>query len=173
MKQIMASVTCLMILTWTIAPMSAGPKVLVEVNAFDATNKLDFSGRNTYLRVYDDGRIEYSDKKDKEREIVHREVKLSSSQLKSLTQFLARPEVIELESGQYPSYPPNLNFFTSIDVSITRDGESQVVGTHNFKPPLSGVRDRKAPQALIELICRVESLRESATFRVTPEGYCR
>jgi hypothetical protein len=172
MKRITASAAFLLLLAWTIVAMTVSPKVLVEVNAYDAAQKLDFSGVNTYLRVYDGGRIEYADKKNNEGGIIHRETKLSSSQLKSLAGFLARPEVMRLGSGQYPSYPPNLNFATSIDISIARDSERQVVGTHNFKLPLGGVRDNKLPQALVELICYVESLREGATYRVTPKEYC-
>ena len=164
---------CLLLLACTVVAMNAGPKVLVEVNAFDATNKLDFPEAHPYLRVYDNGRIEYSDKKANADVFVQRKAKLSSFELKSLIAFLARPEVLDLESGRYPSYPPNLNFLTSIDILIARDGDPQVVGTHNFKPPLGGVRGKKLPRASIELICRVESLRGGAIFRVTPEGYCR
>jgi hypothetical protein len=171
MRRLILLAVGLMLLSYPTSGTNQEPTVLIEVNASDAVNKLDFSKSNTYLRIYNDGRAEYSDRKGNGSDFVHQEYKLSPAQLKSLTEFLKSPEVVDL-SGQYPSLPPNLNFFTIIDIHIIRKGQVQAVGTHNLKFPLGGIKGRKNPQALIDLICRVESLREHARFRVTSEGYC-
>lgn len=171
MKRLIALTVGLLLLSYPASGTNEEPRVLIEVSASDAVNKLDFSKADAYLRVYDNGRLEYSDIKENGSELIHRESKLTPSQLASLIEFLNSPEVAEL-SGQYPSLPPNLKFFTIIDIVITLNGQVQVVGTHNLKFPLGGVKGRKNPQALIELICRVESLRGQTGFKVTPEGYC-
>jgi hypothetical protein len=172
MKKTIALFPCLLLLTTFISVTAQERKVILEVTATVAGNKLYFYEKNSYLTVYADGSIEYSDRSGNKDEVIHRTAKLSDDALQSLIEFLSKQEVKNLESGQYPSYPPNLKFFTSIEISINRDNQIQTVGTHNFKMPLGGINGRKLPEALIELICRVESLRKSAILKVTPDGYC-
>ena len=170
MKRLLAWIGCLVLLVCTIAAKVKEPKLVIEVNTA-VGNDIAFIKDHVYLRVFDNGRLEYWDKRDEKSDFIRHESQLSPSQLKSVTDFLDGSEVKEL-SGMYPAYPPQINFGVMIGMAINRGEKTQEVGTHFYKLPLGGVRGNKSPQALVNLICHVENLREDARHWVAPEGYC-
>jgi hypothetical protein len=172
MRRQLAFAACLLFLIYAsvISAKNKEPRLIVEVYVLYG-NDVAFTKDHPYLRVYDDGRAEYSDKKENANDVIYHESKLSPTQLKSLIEFLDNAEIKDL-SGMYPAYPPTINFGAWIEIFITRDSKTQGVGTHFVKRPAGRNEGQRSPQALVDLICRIEGLREKATFRVTWEGYC-
>jgi hypothetical protein len=169
-KRLLAWAICSMVLFCSIAAKAKEPNLIVEVRTAIGTQIL-FDKDHIYLRVFDNGQVEYWDKKDDKSNFTHHELQLSPSQLKSFIEFLDDMKVKEL-SGMYPAYPPQINFGVMLGIFINRSQKTQEVGTHFYKLPLGRRGDNKSPQALVDLICRIESLREDARHWITPEGYC-
>jgi hypothetical protein len=170
MKRLLMWTICSILLSCSNTAKIVEPKLIIEVRTAIGTDVL-FDKDHIYLRVFDNGQVEYWDKTEDKNNLTHHESQLSASQLKSFIEFLDDTKVKEL-SGMYPAYPPQINFGVMLSIFINRGGKNQEVGTHFYKLPLGRRGDNKSPQALVDLICRIESLRQDSQHWITPEGYC-
>jgi hypothetical protein len=168
MRRVTATILFLLMLYVAVAK-AVETKPLLEVRV-SSSGMVAFVGEYLHLRVFDDGRIEYEDRKEGESKFVLRETKLSSSQLQSLKEFLDSSEVQNLDS-EYPPASPTIDHHTLIQISINRADTPQSIKIPNFNLPM-GKDKGLYSQSLINLMCRIEEVRGNASLRLTAKGWC-
>jgi hypothetical protein len=168
MKRVTASTFFLLMLFVTVA-RAVESKPLLEVRV-SSSGIVAFAGEYLYLRVFDDGRVEYEERKESESRFVLRETKLSSSQLQSFKEFLDSSEVQKLES-EYPPASPTIDHHTLIQISINRADKLQSIEIPNYNLPM-GKDKGLYSQSLINLMCRIEQFRGDTSLRLTAKGWC-
>jgi hypothetical protein len=144
------------------------PKTILEANFFGKGMVL-VHGEHPYLRVFDDGQVEYGDvpPEGTGMDYLIRRAKLSTSELKSLFTFLNSAGVRNLASN-YPPIEKPIDHLLRLAVTITRDTQSQIVVVDNFWVT-SPKSKNDYPKGLIGLMCRIEKMRIDAYFRAANE----
>lgn len=132
-------------------------------------------GKHLYLRVYNDGRVEYEDERMKGSTLDYfiRRSKLSAAETKNLSDHLNGSSVRAL-AKDYASLDPPLDHAIDLTVSITHTDQTQTIVIRNFSPT-SPKASEAYPASLIELLCRIERLRKGASFGITADAtkWCR
>jgi hypothetical protein len=96
-----------------------------------------------------------------------RRARLSGSEVSSLSEFLKTPNVKTL-AREYPPIATPVDHSIIITVRLPRGNESQIIKIVNFFP-MSAKGSQAYPAALIELLCRIERFRDSASFGITDD----
>jgi hypothetical protein len=132
-------------------------------------------GKHLYLRVHDDGRVEYEDERMKGPTLHYfiRRAKLSAAEMKALSDHLNGSGVRSL-AKEYPALDPPMDHAIDVTVSITHADQSQTIVIRNFSPT-SPKANEAYPAGLIELLCKIERLRKGASFGITADAteWCR
>jgi len=126
-------------------------------------------GNHLYLRVHRDGRVEYEDGRmnaARSRFFVRTE-RISPSEINSLSEFLGTSGVKSL-AREYPPVVTPLDHYIVVTVLLPRGKKSQTIKIVNFFPT-SPKGSEAYPAALIQLLCRIERLRTSASFGITAD----
>jgi hypothetical protein len=149
----------------------AGARVILEANihGFGMTG---FAGEHLYLRVREDGGVEFGDLGRRNKPDVLRTSKLSPPQLQSLVAFLSSPGVRSLA----PLVPTPAQMIDSSEVvtlviTAGRD-QPQKIEIQNYFPPEAKSKGFY-PQALSELMCRMEEMRTHASARLVQKDWCK
>jgi hypothetical protein len=122
-----------------------------------------------YLRVHSNGRVEYEDGKldgARSRFLVRR-ARLSASEINSLSDFLTSSGVKSLAT-EYPPVNTPVDHFIIVTIRLPRGRESQTIKIVNFFP-MSPKDSEAYPTALVQLLCKIERLRNGASFGITAD----
>lgn len=156
----------------SVAAQKYDQPILLEVTV-SSTGMVAPSGQHLYIRIFKDGIVEYEDEiaDSAPPQFIIKRAKLNDTQLKSLVNFLQSSEVRNL-SKEYPAIKPPLDHVVELSISIKNDGHSQGIAIINFSPT-SREANRVYPASLIDLLCKIEYLRQSS-FSVTtdPTKWC-
>jgi hypothetical protein len=126
-------------------------------------------GGHLYLRVHSNGRVEYEDGKldgARSRFLVRR-ARLSASEINSLSDFLTSSGVKSLAT-EYPPVNTPVDHFIIVSIQLPRGRESQTIKIVNFFP-MSPKDSEAYPTALVQLLCKIERLRNGASFGITAD----
>jgi len=156
---------------YSVGAGNAAPKLLLEIRTSGA-GLINFTGDHLYLRVFDNGEIEYEDvvsATDFENFVLRRS-KVSRHQLKAMGALLDRSDLLAARP-EYSADATPIDHRVTLDISIVRGSAAQVIKLTNYHPfwPKS---KGKYPGALVDLVCRVDALRGDNVFR-TVETACR
>jgi hypothetical protein len=148
---------------------SVGPKILLEVRTSGA-GMVAFSGNHLYLRIFDNGQIEYEDIVDKNvfQKFVLRKSKLTPNQLEGIVVLLHDSELRAAKQEYSPDATP-IDHRVTLDISIARGSAPQVIKLTNYRPFWAKSKG-KYPDKLIDLVCRIDALRGETVFRGVEEG---
>jgi hypothetical protein len=166
MKRILLVVTLILLGSFSGAAKLSPAPPLLEAHV-SSVGMVAVAGDYLFLRVLDDGQIEYEDEvfENNVHKFALRKSKLSSAQLNELKTFLNDPELQKV-AQEYEPDVPTIDHVATFDISIIRDTKSQVIKLTNYHPSFPEARD-KYPAKLIELVCLMRSLRRhSAKFRI-------
>jgi|ERR1700681_2366956 len=149
----------------------ADAKVILEAR-LHGYGMTGFVGEHLYLRVREDGGIEFGDLRGRNKPDVLRTSKLSPQQLQSLVAFLSSPGVRSLA----PLVPTPAQMIDSSEVVTlvitTGHGQPQKIEIQNYFPP-AAKKKSFYPPALSELMCRMEEMREHASIRLVQKDWCK
>jgi hypothetical protein len=150
---------------------AAGSQPLLDVRVFSNDPMVDSSPQTyLYLRVFDDGRVEYEDRKTNETEFVLRQKVLAAEELRSLKDFLNNADVLHLP----PAYSPAISTVDhqiNVTLSIDRGEKLQTIQIPNYN--LTSGKDKGLySQPLINLMCRIERARGNTSLQLTSNGWC-
>lgn len=151
--------------------VGADARVILEANVhgFGMTG---FAGEHLYLRVREDGGVEFGDLRGLNKPDVLRTSKLSPPQLKSLVAFLSSPGVRSLAPlVPTPAQMIDSNEVLTLVIAPGQD-QPQKIEIQNYFPPAA--RNKSFyPQALSELMCRIEEMRTHASARLVQKEWCK
>jgi hypothetical protein len=150
--------------------VGADARVILEANVhgFGMTG---FAGEHLYLRVREDGGIEFGDLRGRNKPDVLRTSKLSPPQLQSLVTFLSSPGVRSLAPlVPTPAQMTDSNEVVTLVITTGRD-QPQKIEIQNYFPPAA--KKSFYPPALSELMCRMEELRKHASLRLVQKDWCK
>jgi hypothetical protein len=151
--------------------VGADSKVILEarIHGYGMTG---FAGEHLYLRVRDDGRIEFGDPRSRNKPDVIRASKLSPEQRQSLVEFLRSAGVRSLA----PLFPTPGQMIDSSEVVTlviaTGRDQPQKIEIQNYCPPMN-TKKSFYPPALSELMCRMEGMREHVSLRLVQKDWCK
>jgi hypothetical protein len=136
------------------------PRTLLEARV-SSVGMVATTENYLFLRILDDGQVEYKEDvfENNTHRFVLRKSKLSPSQLGELTDFLNDPELREA-AREYEPDVPTIDHIVTFDISINRDSLPQTIKLTNYAPSLPKAAD-KYPPRLIELVCRMRSMRRN------------
>jgi hypothetical protein len=99
------------------------------------------SGKYLFLRVSDDGSVEYEDVvvKDGQRNLVLSEYQLSETQLREIKSFLDDSEIINEKESFEPDVP-TIDHVITFEISIFRNSKVQLLKFTNFYPTFSQIK---------------------------------
>ena len=150
--------------------VEADSKVILEANLRGA-GMTGFAGEHLYLRVREDGGIEFGDLRGRNKPDVLRTSKLSPPQLQSLVTFLSSPGVRSLPPlVPTPAQEEDSGEVVTL-VIATGCAQPQKIEIQNYFPPAA--KKSFYPPALSELMCRMEELREHASPRLVQRAWCK
>lgn len=127
-----------------------------------------------YIRIYDDGRVEWGDLSgsgDVSEELLSKR-KVSAAKINAFVEFLNNSSVSHLAEN-YPDIKKSHKYSTFLNIKISHRNQTQTISIENFSPA-SPEAGNIYPASLIELICRIEQLRKNPTFRIAdnPKRWC-
>jgi hypothetical protein len=175
MERHLISALCFLLFASSIDAVAKSHDVLLEAYMFGG-GMVAVRGEHLYLRVYDDGSVEYSDeilKNGHAPRYVVRRYKVELAELRSFAGFLKSSGVRSLAKNYPPAHPP-LDHTIRLTVSIAQSNDSQTIAIENFFPTSSDAKGRY-PAELVELLCRIERLRNKASFQIATNAsaWCR
>lgn len=139
--------------------------VLLEATVTGA-GMVQLEGKHLYVRLYDDGEVEYKDqivKKGMPTYVIRR-AKLSKAELQQIQEFLQSASVETLEPN-YPSLSPALDHVLELSISLMDQKASKTIVVTNFYPT-SPKAAKSYPPSLIELMCKIEHLRKDSAISI-------
>jgi len=122
------------------------------------------------MRVSRQGQVEYEDERMKGPRLEYfiRRAKLSGTEIRALSDQLNGASVRAL-AKDYPPLDPPVDHAIDLTVSIPRRDQPQTIVIRNFSPTSSKAAEAY-PQALIELLRKIERLRKHASFGITADA---
>ncbi|SRR5581483_1246674 len=174
MKHFFAVMVMALLCAGTSTAQNKSKALLLEAHML-GTGMASPQGKHLYLRVYNDGRVEYEAERMKGStpDYFIRRSKLSAAEVKNFSDHLNGSSVQALANDYAPLDPP-LDHAIDLTISIAHAGQAQTVVIRNFSPT-SPKASEAYPAGLINLLCRIESLRKGASFGITADAtkWCR
>ncbi len=144
---------------------TTSPKIILEVHE-SRFEMVTMSGKYLFLRVLDNGLVEYEDFiiKNGQRNLTLYKYQLSETQLSDIKSFLGNSEITK-EKGSYEADSPTIDHVITFEISIFRNSKTQTIKLTNFSPNLAESSD-KYSKKLLEFVCRIKALRYKSNFRM-------
>lgn len=166
MKRALCIVSFTLLLTTAVVSQTT-PQVILDVKA--SGFKVEPVGEHVYLRVYDNGLVEFDDYKASIRGFYLYESHLSPERLASLEDQLKSFTVSDI-AASYPLKTPMKGIVRHVRITIPQPNGFQVVEIIAGGAAAPKGSDTKA---LIGLLCTIEKTRKGARFRFVDMRKCQ
>ena len=166
MLQVIVLMTGFFLVSIEVSGQQSVPLVIIDVQI---SFKTESSGSHTYLRVYDNGDVEFADYKSSIKGFYLYSSHISLGQVGDLLERLRSAEVTALKA-KYPFGTPLKRLATQVKITIPNSRGAQEIAVED--DGTTSIPRRRVDQGLVQVFCAIETLRKPGHFRIIDPEAC-